>query len=314
MKRSSGQSWLEQQLRKLVVLDEEIKKSLNVKDGVVNEFMDLTPLKLAFYNYVIDIYTRIIPKFSDFFKNVYYVDLFSGSGINMIENDMTFIGSPLIASRPKFNKFKTMFFIDLKEKYCNALEQRLNALGVTNKQIMCEDCNLRIDHILDTLKSGSSHSLIIIDPYALEIKWNTLEKLLNINSDIILTFQSRLVARAVGKALKKEESGEPLNEFFGDDSWRTITDQLKLEIEYEEPLMKLYVDKIRRTRVDPIIALIRIKGNGFSYYLIFITRKTSGGSPWMKGIMQGKVEIEKEDSKAVSMVSDIISGKQRRLL
>jgi len=202
--------WLDRQLEKLLISRDEIESLKNIGNNIYDEIRAWSPLKLIFLKYyAVGIYTPIIKRR---YRNMYYVDLFSGSGINKIERKQDFcLGSPLLISKliPESIRFNKMFFCDKESAKTEALNLRMKSTGISENsyEIYSGDCNDCIDDIISSFQSPN-HSLIFIDPYSMEISWTTMNKILKLQSDIIFCFQTVQIPRA--------HEGENLESFFKD--------------------------------------------------------------------------------------------------
>lgn len=309
MQKLTGMEWLKSQLRKIVSsfntrYAEKIKKIENVEAEISNEFQTWTPLKLIFLHYVMAIYTAIASKH---FRHIFYVDLFAGSGINKIKKDIL-IGSPFIATLNHHKKYDKFFFVEKDKEYAKALKKRLECISIENQEVINDDCNNAVGKILEEIdKANNKHSLFFIDPYAMEINWETMKKILEIRSDIIFTFMSSQIIRAWAAAKSnKEYEQKRLNAFFGDDSWKKANDI--------DELLGIYKENILKIRTDAVIEDVHINPeSGFNYHIIFITTKTRGENQWMGGIKKAKTEIEKNPSGAVKIALEIIGERQQDL-
>ena len=102
------------------------------------------------------------------------------------------IGSPFIAVLNYRRKFDKFFVIDENPDYASALEKRLKGLAIQNSKVFKgKDCNTEIDNILKEInKHKNKHIFFFIDPYAMEIQWDAMVKILKTRSDIIFTFMT----------------------------------------------------------------------------------------------------------------------------
>ena len=150
-------------------------------------------IKLIVLDYFASIYTSIIPyRFSKF----YYLDMFAGAGIGIVEDSKgdLILGSSLLIGA--YRTFTHMFFCEDDVDLCSALEKRL--LLVKHKDgfsVYPVDCNKVIAEILSQIKDG--HSLIFIDPYGMDIGWDSFYQILTARADIILNFQTQENARGI---------------------------------------------------------------------------------------------------------------------
>jgi three-Cys-motif partner protein len=315
----SKEPFLQRQLRKIIVDEKQYQQIIQIKQGVYNDVKSWSSLKLIFLKYVSDVYSGIMKSNKFFSDKYYYVDLFSGSGIGKVidnKKDLIF-GSPLIVAKHEFVK---MFFCDCNERYCEALEERLKAVGLTDEKfsVYNKDCNDAIDDIIPQIKVG--HSLIFIDPYGMDIEWKTMEKILGLNADIIMNFQTRGGARGVVQDNKLTPTAEKF--FKSKDEAEKILKTAIYEGSKGDRLLNLYIKDIMdtRTKIDSashrktIVENVRIKKDEKFYYdLIFIVRTTGGGNPWLTPIVEAGQELETLDSKIVQQILDVLKGRQKTL-
>lgn len=226
--------------------------------NTLHVFRNWTPLKLVALSYVVGPYLRIIGGLEEKKGKVeaIYIDLFAGSGINKVEDAESLIaGSPIVAidcanTSPK--KFDRMYFVDLEEENIRALHQRLTLLSEIEEfswikgryKLINEDANeaiLKIKKELDEIKY--KNYLAFIDPYKWELRWESLEKLLEIRyGDLLITFQATLIAKEIGKynsGRLSEESVGNISKCLGapPEEW--------CKLNKEEALKKYYIEKIR---------------------------------------------------------------------
>ncbi len=301
-------SWLQTQLKKLVMetsrYEEEIKKINSINSNTYNEFHNWTPLKLVFLHYSLAIYSAIIHN-SIYFDNMFYVDLFAGSGINKTKKgNILLIGSPLIATLNYKDKYTKFFFCENDPKYNKALTDRLNSFNVKDKLVCDKDCNAVLDKIIDEIaKHRKYHSFFFIDPFAMEFEWKSMKKVLGIKSDIVFVFMTSEIRRAWSSAKSNPNwNHEKISSFFGNDLWKNANN--------DEDLINFYKKNILDVRKSGIIETVKIKGKKFSYDIFFITNKTKGGNRWLRGINKAKKEIESNTEAAVKTSLDILTNKQ----
>lgn len=305
-----------------------LRKVSEVGGEVYNKFNPWTPLKLCGLSYFAGGYAQILKKLKMLYKNKYssnfevvYIDLFSGCGINQIE-DTFMAGSPLVCIDSVTNRkveFDVMFFNDLNSEYCSALEKRLDFLKekepfnwISDRYtILNKDCNDALEEIVDNLnKIKNKNFLAFIDPYSLELSWSSMEKLLSIPfGDVIITFQARYAARAVGQYLssKSHSSGQGIKQFLGEENEATLA-----TLNTEKAIKNYYVHKISEHR--KFIADIEVKGGEsipYTYHIIFATRKEN--PPWAGYITQMKRLIESFSGDRVTASLNYITGKTSRI-
>lgn len=310
----TGMEWLKKHIKELEVNNSkhsiEINKIVNIQPKIYNEFQTWTPLKLILLNYALEICTLVI-KNNPIFKEKYFIDLFSGSGINKVKDKQDFlIGSPLIASLNFSNYYNEMIFCEKEPVLFGALNARINSLNKTNLTTINGDCNSNLNQIISKIDNKRVYSLFFVDPCNTEFSWNSMSNLLSARVDIIFNFMSNQIRRTIGLYHDKGYGEEQLNEFFGDDSWKKW-----IGGDGDEELVKIYMQNIMKIRYDAVIKKVKIHSekHGFCYFLLFITSKTKGDNPWLKGIDKAKEEIEANSDKSVEMALDIIKKRQKTL-
>lgn len=293
----------------------------------VNEFREWTPLKLIGLSYFAGGYATILSSLRK--KNVdlkvVYIDLFSGCGVNKIE-DIFFVGSPLATIDSVSNRrssdsnieFDMMFFNDVDENYSNALSKRLtmletneNFLWIKNKYaISNKDCNDSLDEIVKYLNSYNKiNYLAFIDPYKWDISWKKLESLISIGyGDIMITLQAKLIAKEIGKYDSlSEETKNKIKDFLG-----TIDDEEIRLLNTEVGVKNYYINKL--SKYMGFIRDIEIKGgcsNPYKYYLIFATPKEA--PKWQDYIESMKIFVETYSGDLVKDCIDHMKRKQMRI-
>ncbi len=310
VKKITGMEWLKKQIKKLEITNSEFKEKtqqiIKIDPNVYNEFQAWTPLKLILLNYVLDVCTTII-KTKSFFKKLYYIDLFAGSGINKIkETTDFFIGSPLIAAFNHADYYNEMLFCEKNDLFSETLDLRLQTLNKKNLFVKKGIYENYLNEILEKVKSAKTYSFFFIDPNCMEFTWDNMKKVLSTKSDIIFNFMSSEINRAVGYA-KKRKGGNSLTKLFGDTSWKKASNH--------EDLVEIYKNNILKERMDAPIRIIKVRSKKFHfcYHLLFITNKTKGGNSWLRAIEKAKKEIEKNSDKAVEIALDIVKKRQSEL-
>jgi len=311
--KTTGMDWLKKHIKELEVtttqFKEITKEIIKISPAVCNSFQAWTPLKLVLLNYLIDVCSLIIDrniKNKKVFEESYYVDLFAGSGLNKIGQDYL-IGSPLISLLKYSNRFNTLFFCEKEKILFDALQKRLNFAKKDNFVLVNNDCNKYLDDVITKISKPKSYSFFFIDPHGMEFSWNSMIKILRVRSDIVFTFMTSEIYRAIGLSKSGKSNGNCLTDFFGDESWKEVKD-------YEE-LVHKYESNISKVRLNSLIEDIKIKSTKFNfcYHIIFVTNKTKNECPWMRAIGKAKREIESNSDKSVEMALEIIKKRQDTL-
>lgn len=247
----------------------------------------------------LDYLRRYIEIFEVSMKNKWktrnYIDIFSGPGMNIIEDRNEFIlGSPLIAlnTKPPFSHY---YLIESDYKCYIALNSRIKPfLQVTS--LYRDDANIVIDSILSEIRKDEDESLNLsfIDPEGLEIEWGIIEKLAKIKRmDLIINYPQQGLSRTMHNSLQLTGESK-VDLFFGDIGWREIYkqwDSRSNQSGVHAELMTYYLDKLSRLgyksikRSDEIFdgPLIRNeKRKAPLYRLIFASKHDLGMEFWRK--------------------------------
>lgn len=127
-------------------------------------------------------------------ENRVYIDLFSGPGKCIRKGiKKEFDGSPLLALNSAI-PFTHYFFNDINTDYVEALKNRTQNFGY-NIEYINRDCNLAVDEILRKIPKISI-CFTYIDPYYLEIKFDTIKKLTSNRAvDLLIIFHIGMAKR-----------------------------------------------------------------------------------------------------------------------
>lgn len=123
-----------------------------------------------------------------------YIDLFSGPGKCVRKGTKReFNGSPLLALNCDI-PFTHYFFNDINLEYIEALKKRTQNYNYSIDYIN-QDCNLAVDEILNKIPEYSI-CFAYIDPYYLEIKFDTIKKLTTSRAvDLLIIFHIGMAKR-----------------------------------------------------------------------------------------------------------------------
>ncbi len=167
------------------------------------------------------------PRFSEFI----YVDMFSGSGICQVSEGgraRRYPGSSLLAAGCE-KSFSKLLYIDENTENIKALETRVERLGTASAAFFL---NRDVNTVIEELRGyipPKSLSVVFIDPYSLQISYESIRKLTsNRQMDLIILFADRM---DIGRNVEKYyygNTGSKLDYFLGTDTdWRTEWDALQ---------------------------------------------------------------------------------------
>ncbi len=228
-------------------------------------------------------------------KEWYVMDLFAGTGL-YFDGVNKVGGSSLIllenifnqADKLEKNKIKIkLFLVEINKQNFSSLENNIKAFLDTHKKIKNiveihfdkKDCNTAINDILKKINDSDKNPLfILIDPYGLQIKKETINKIADLKNpkDILLNYILEGVRR-VGGVYKKGQKGALLNE-------KEIT-TIKTFMEFMGNDVKI-IGKTDKELLEQYVSVLAEKGlnivgydmpysdrNDILYYLLFASKK-----------------------------------------
>ena len=276
VKKKDDFTWLSDRLNLLTKND--MFNSINseninlISTFKVGAWTILKEMALAYYapNYV-----RILRN-QPHIRHLYYLDLFAGSGIVTLDGlSKHYPGSPLVVTKTIPQKFDRYYFIE-KDVAKTAQLRKLLAEEVC--VIQHGDCNELIGSILPQINIPGSHSLVFIDPFAMEIKFETIKKFATVGCDLIITVSTQEIFRAVRQWFENtSQNSQQVDSFFGDQEWR-----LSLSgIERDEDIFDYYADRIVKLafKKRPASTKIEKQLGGQHYFILFTSTGGRGDRP-----------------------------------
>jgi len=281
--------WLKAKLRELTEL--KVVEKLCQVSNIHYKAHTWTSLKLLALAYWVSIYTKIISKR---YSNYWYLDLLAGPGTDLIsETGDVIVGSPFIAHFFAQRPFSRYIFIELDGSRFRALKARVEALGI-RASVYPADCN----DVVRALKLNADHMLIFVDCEGLEVHWNTIDRLLQRPSDLLLLFQTQELNRSLGRGKQGLGDEKRLTSFMGDESWR--------EAEGAEEFLAMYMEKLRGYR--KYVEGIKIRGR-LQYDLVLACKP----GPYTRAWVYLKNRLERVADKDVELVLRLLRGEVKVL-
>lgn len=196
-------------------------------------------------------------------RSRHYVDGFAGPGYNQQTDGSLVEGSPLLAiQHPEFTSF---FFVEKGRRSYTELERNLRERdpSLRGVHLYRGDFNLRVDDILQQIHPKAP-TLFFLDPFGLELRWSTVEKIAGREkADIFILLSSSGAVRNRGK------NPHILDEFFGDTSWRDI--RRKPGQSWFEAFTEAYRERMRELGLDgtELVTVARNRKNAPMHVLAF---------------------------------------------
>jgi len=219
-----------------------------------------------------------------------YIDGFAGSGVHISKGTREFVpGSPLNALRiqPPFHEY---YLVDLDG---NRIKQLRNFPEVKNRpevHVIQGNCNeVLLSRIFPKVRyEDYRRALCLLDPYALHLNWNVVERAGKMRSvEIFLNFPIMDINRTA-LWLQPEKVADwgitRMNSFWGDESWRkaAYAEQATLfgEPDYikrgNQRVVEAYCERLKSVGgfgFVPEPMPMRNSNNAVVYYLVFASQK-----------------------------------------
>ena len=226
-------------------------------------------------------------------QNRHYIDLFAGPGKCVDRNTgAVYLGSPLLALSARY-PFTGYFFVDHDPENISALRQRCRVSpSHTRIQFGVDDANHVVHEIVRQLQGVPSLNLAFLDPDRLELQWDTVAALAQLDRlDFIIHYSQMGLSRAMPNVFRSETLTN-VDFFFGDTEWRTIYTKYRRHEEqflhrqlmdhYKSKLSRLgYKETLRDDEVG-VEPLMRNEKNAPLYRLLFASKHPLGHEFWQK--------------------------------
>ena len=243
-----------------------------------------------------------------------YVDLFAGPGLVKIAGKPDLVaGSPIAADSG--GRFDLAVLVEKQKKKAEALRQRMGTLLPTEKfEVIEGDCNEKIEEVAALISKRFSKPIILafVDPEGLDVNIKTLDVLSKHfpSVDFIVN-----VTEGMGRVQSTIKDGETKNKpkferFVGDALSSLFLNDIDPARQSEA-----YKELVLPTLGRPLSSTIPVyfRGDHLLYTLIFCTRESETGSPWIKiwdyiaKQLRGCEEVTKEN------LLDAVTGRTETL-
>jgi len=299
--------WVKKHVGQLMALGAECRQC---QPTVANTFGPWTALKLCALKNYVDIYTRILNDSRVrrlHYDGLAYLDVFAGSGVNLIGEHMTpLAGSSPIATRfhYKSQPFDRFYALEINPDYCSALQERLTKFVPQNAfKIIPGDADKNIGKAIEDLEKRKLHYLAFVDYEGMKgFSWESLEKLLQHDGDLWITFICPGFARVQGRARWSDADSVTLEKALSPEVVRKSNDVWELADNF--------VARIKEYRPKVVEMDVR-SGDGYYYRLIYATRQTWGGSAYVSSVEALKKRVESVSGKFVQLVVDVLENRRR---
>jgi three-Cys-motif partner protein len=212
-----------------------------------------------------------------------YIDLFSGPGRSIIRGTGEEVdGSPFVALNCELAHY---VFVDAPD-VLTTLRKRIEGHSKAGKISLIEgDCNEVIDAVRNA--SPPDHlTLAFIDPTGLQIKFNTIQRLVQDRKiDLLMTIQFGMGIR-LNLRHYSESEGDALTGFLGNASWRGDVEGGGTPSQVGRRIVDRYLRQLRELRYESVqnreIEVRSDQNNLLLYYIVLASRHPRGNDFWRK--------------------------------
>lgn len=214
--------------------------------------------KLKLLEQYLAAYTSILHKFREktygaakWPASIDYVDAFAGSVTPTEKGTEKYLdGSPLVALKtsPPFERF--IFIEKDQKKFKSRLEPLKDEYIGREIDTRCGDCNdvIRNDIVPFYEKNSKCRAFAFLDPYGLQLKWNTVESLGKTKAfDVFINFSLMGVYRLLPSSLPNDKERRILNSVLGNETWfeRVYPESRQLSLlEFDAPKRERQKEKL----------------------------------------------------------------------
>jgi len=191
------------------------------------------------------------------------------------------------------DKFDQYIFCDNDADNLKALQQRVSFIHKEkNVSYLNGDCNLIIDDIINCIPKHSMANKVLsfcfVDPFSLNIEFETIKKLSNYFIDFLVLLALGMDANRNFQSEYINKNSNRIDKFLGLNNWRQRWDKafakgdsvIKfLAEEYNKQMVSIgYIDK----GISGFIPINFDEKNVLLYYLAFFSKNTKGYDFWDK--------------------------------
>ncbi len=301
----SDLEWLKGHLNTLVDVGSRVRV---IDPDIFNEFGSWTALKLIGVKYWQSVYSTIIPEYLRELgrDSMAYLDVMAGSGLNRIrEPDCYLAGSSILAAAVPRKPFDYIIAIENNKTRAATLARRLRTYREPSTyRVVSESADERIADTLAELAARRAHFMAFVDYQGMKgFSRESMDLLLHAPCDIWFTYFPN-IKRSFVLSEYDDANLEVCRAFFG----RDLVDGATT---YEE-LVGAWLDHLRRYR-EFVYPFTIQSGQGYYYLLVFLTRMTRGGSPYVRAAADLDRRISAIHGDFVQTVLRILSKGQTQL-
>lgn len=218
-------------------------------------------------------------------KNLIYIDLFSGAGLAKLKSTGKIVRSSALISLSIPNKFDHYIFCEENPKAYNALQARIQPfMQINDISSFNIDSNKRIDLVIERVntfkQSGSTLCFCFIDPFSINIHFKTIIELSSrFRMDFLILFASDMDLRR-NHSLYSDPSDQRVALQLGETNWRDAYE--KSYSHSPQNLIKFVSEKYIQKMADLdykhhlALPISNFEKNRILYHLIFFSQHPLG--------------------------------------
>jgi three-Cys-motif partner protein len=224
-------------------------------------------------------------------KNLVYVDLFSGAGRARIKGSGRIVNSSSMLAVNIPSPFDKYIFCDLDEGNIDALQKRIANNGVSvQADFLVGDCNLLVNDILMRIPMYSSTNtvlgLCLVDPFkADDIHFDTIECLSKRFVDFLILIPTYMDLNRNPQEYTATHN-TTVDKYLGTTEWRSTWEAKKTPgMQFGAFIAKSFekrMEDLKYRHIDNNFILIRVPDRNFLYHLSFYSRNSKGEELWKK--------------------------------
>jgi three-Cys-motif partner protein len=151
-------------------------------------------------------------------RNKTNTSLFAGLDISEEETNVYKGSAERLVSMEAPNVFDYYYFIEKNEKSKELLKKRLSGLPASFSKTLVfrqGDCNDEILKLGNALRAGQLAALVFLDPFGMQINWESIASLQNTRSDIWILIPTAVIVNRLLDNEGKLNNLKKLTSFFG---------------------------------------------------------------------------------------------------
>ncbi|MCF8241455.1 MAG: three-Cys-motif partner protein TcmP [Melioribacteraceae bacterium] len=245
---------------------------------------------LVKYKVIFDYMTLFSSGMKKIWDNRIYIDLYSAAGKAKIRSTDKIVNTSALLALKVSSPFDKYLFCEKEKKLIDALRERIKNEHPGEKTILVEgDCNENVDKIISEIPTPSKTNTVLcfcfVDPFSLDIKFDTIKKLSRRFTDFLVLLALHMDGRR-NVGLYVDKNNTRIDDFLGDTAWRN---RWELQQKEGKNFVRFLADEFTKRMVylgyreEALDNFISIKSDAKNlplYYLAFYSKHQTGYKFW----------------------------------